>query len=118
IEETMRNREVFAMTLHTPSSFLTRNRHIPFGLIGIVFLLVAMLSSAFGALTSAQGSDTDGAVVIIPIQGTIEPGLGEFLDRAITDAEESGATTIILDINTPGGRLDTVLEMRDRILDS
>lgn len=60
----------------------------------------------------------DDSVVIIPIQGPIEPGLGEFLDRAISEAESSGATMIILDINTPGGRLDTVLTMRDRILDS
>lgn len=106
------------MTFHTPSSFHTRKRHIPFGMVGSIILLLVMTTSAFGALVSAQGNDADGAVVIIPIQGTIEPGLGEFLDRAITDAEASGAATIILDINTPGGRLDTVLEMRDRILDS
>lgn len=114
----MRNREAFAMTFHTASSFLTRNRRVSFGMIGIFFLLVTMVSSGFGEHTFAQGNGADGAVVIIPIQGAIEPGLGEFLDRAITDAEDSGAVTIILDLNTPGGRLDTVLEMRDRILDS
>lgn len=114
----MRNREVFAMTFQTPSSFHTRNRRVPFAMIGIIVLLLAMLTSTFGALTAAQETGSEGAVVIIPIEGTIAPGLGEFLDRAITDAEEAGAVTIILDINTPGGRLDTVLEMRDRILDS
>lgn len=106
------------MTFQTPSSFATRNRRVPFGMIGTVFLLLAMLISAFGALASAQETGSNGAVVVIPISGTIEPGLGEFLHRAISEAEESGAVTIILDINTPGGRLDTVLEMRDRILDS
>lgn len=114
----MRNREVFAMTFHTPSSFHTRNRRVPFAMIGLVILLLTLISSSFSALTFAQDTGTEGSVVVIPIQGTIEPGLGEFLDRAITDAEESGAVMIVLDINTPGGRLDTVLEMRDRILDT
>src|SRR5690606_5770026 len=48
----------------------------------------------------------------------IEPGMGHYLERSIDDAEADGVGTIILDINTPGGRLDTVLEMRDRILDT
>lgn len=65
----------------------------------------------------AQDGDAD-TVVIIPVHGVIEPGLGRFLDRAIEEAEELGATAIILNLNTPGGRLDTVLEMRDSIMDT
>jgi membrane-bound serine protease (ClpP class) len=57
-------------------------------------------------------------VYVIPIDGPIEPGIGHFLERSLSEAEEAGATTVILEINTPGGRLDTVLEMRDAILDS
>ena len=56
--------------------------------------------------------------MIIPIEGAIEPGLGAFLERSIDEAEDAGIETIILDINTPGGRLDTVLRMRDDILDT
>ncbi len=89
-------------------------------------LMLAILSSTWSAGTSAQapeadqqsGESGDAHVVIIPIQGTIGPGLGHFLERSINEAEEAGATTIILDINTPGGRLDTVLEMRDDIMDT
>ena len=65
-----------------------------------------------GAATSSD------LVVVIPIQGVIEPGIGHFLERSLDDAASQGATAVILDINTPGGRLDTVLEMRDAILDS
>ncbi len=85
-------------------------------LVGLVGLL---LSSALAPRVVAQDAPVDPPyVVIIPITGTIEPGLGHFLDRAIGEAEDANATAIILDINTPGGRLDTVLEMRDRILDT
>lgn len=82
-------------------------------------LMMALLTSFATPAIQAQPADDengDAHVVIIPIRGTIEPGMGHFLERAIGDAEDAGATTIILDINTPGGRLDTVLEMRDDIL--
>lgn len=101
------------MTSHTPSFHRIRTFPRITSLIGLLLILFASIS---GVAIGAQPAENP--VVIIPIQGTIEPGMGEYLDRAITDAEDSGATTIVLDINTPGGRLDTVLEMRDRILDT
>ena len=106
------------MTFIPPISFRPSGVRFSPGLLGFVILLVVPLLIASASFISAQEADSDGAVVIIPIRGTIEPGLGEFLDRAISEAEDNGASMIILDINTPGGRLDTVLEMRTRILDS
>lgn len=94
------------------------------GALGSMFLLMGMVTALLTAhwtpATSAQDAPDDGGqqVMIIPIDGTIEPGLGAFLERSIEEAEESGVSTIILDINTPGGRLDTVLRMRDAILDT
>lgn len=76
---------------------------------------VAAAVQGDGNGTNVQGA-RDAHVMVIPIEGTIEPGLGHFLERSIDKAESDGVTTIILDINTPGGRLDTVLEMRDQIL--
>jgi membrane-bound serine protease (ClpP class) len=67
------------------------------------------------AVPPAESADL---VIVIPIDGTIEPGIGHFLERSLDEAESSGATAVILDINTPGGRLDTVLEMRDALLDT
>jgi membrane-bound serine protease (ClpP class) len=90
----------------------------------VVGIVMAVLSSMLAADADAQISEdaadaqSSGSVLIIPIDGTIEPGLGHYLDRSIDEAEADGVSTIILDINTPGGRLDTVLEMRDRILDT
>lgn len=104
------------MTSHTPLSFRTRTFHPPLAAVGLLLILLSLIATTAGGTGAAQ--TTDAPVVIIPVQGAIEPGLGEFLDRAITDAEDTGASMIILDINTPGGRLDTVLAMRDRILDT
>lgn len=106
------------MTFSAP--FLRRPFRLPglIALLGLFLLTLAPFLSALAPFAGAQDADTGNAVVFVPIRGTIEPGIGQFLDRAITEAEDGGANTIVLDINTPGGRLDTVLEMRDRILDS
>lgn len=87
--------------------------------IGMVWAIAStLLSSDVLAQTEPAPIDGDGPVMVIPVTGTIEPGLGHYLERSIVEAENSGASAIVLDINTPGGRLDTVLEMRDAILDT
>lgn len=93
----------------------------PVGLLGMFLIAIALLNASFASGGLAQGDGagtTSGLVVVIPINGVIEPGIGHFLGRSLDDAESLGATAVILDINTPGGRLDTVLEMRDELLDS
>lgn len=47
-----------------------------------------------------------GGVVRVPVHGVIELGLAPFIERSIQLAEEAGAAAIVLDIETPGGRVD------------
>lgn len=105
------------MTYYAPSLRRPFRSRISPVLVGFLLLLIAPLLTALAPLAGAQEGE-DGSVVVIPIHGTIEPGLAEFLERSIEEAEDAGASTIILDINTPGGRLDTVLEMRSDILET
>lgn len=76
------------------------------------------LPGGTGPSSVAAQSPGAGAVYVIPIHGTIRPGAEHFLARSLDDAADAGATTVILDIDTAGGRLDTALAMRDDILDS
>jgi membrane-bound serine protease (ClpP class) len=48
-----------------------------------------------------------GDVVVIPLQGEVAPSLVLFLRRAEKEAERNGASAIILDMDTYGGRLDS-----------
>jgi membrane-bound serine protease (ClpP class) len=48
-----------------------------------------------------------GDVVVIPLQGEVAPSLALFLRRAEKEAERNGASAIILDMDTYGGRLDS-----------
>jgi len=92
-----------------------RFRHVPNVVVLLVLLASAWLLPADGA---AQEEGQAGAVVVVPITGVIDLGLAPFLGRALDEATAQGAAAVLLEIDTPGGRLDAVLQMRDALLDS
>ncbi len=84
----------------------------------IVVVMLFQTASLVATEFVAKAQDREGAVLIVPITGTIDLGLAPYLDRIIAEAEEDGAVAILLDIDTPGGRLDAVLQMQDSLLGS
>jgi membrane-bound serine protease (ClpP class) len=55
-------------------------------------------------------------VVVVPINDIIDMGLASFVARSIADNKDAAA--VILDINTPGGRVDAALLIRDALLEA
>jgi membrane-bound serine protease (ClpP class) len=47
----------------------------------------------------------------IPVTGTIELGLAPYIARGIAEAQQAGAAAVILDIDTPGGRIDAAQQI-------
>lgn len=79
-------------------------------------LLPPLAALLLGALclvgtTSAQRP----LVYQVPVTGTIENGLAPFIARAIVEATEAGAVLVVLDIDTPGGRIDAAERIVDAI---
>src|SRR6266513_3744115 len=70
-----------------------------------ILVLIAVLS----ALEMGQAREVihKGDVVVAPISGEIAPSLLAFLRRALKTAQTSGASAIIFEMNTYGGRLDS-----------
>jgi membrane-bound serine protease (ClpP class) len=58
------------------------------------------------AVAGAQG-----VVYRIPVTGVIELGLAPYVARGIAEAAEAGAVAVILDIDTPGGRIDAAQQI-------
>ena len=83
-------------------------------------LSVALLAlGAAGLLAPAQGVSAQAEVVyLVEVHDTIDLGLAPYVKRVIGDATEEGASAIVLEINTPGGRLDAALQIKNAILDS
>lgn len=60
-----------------------------------------------------------GAVVYrIPVTGIVEMGLAPFIERSLREAREAGAAAAVLDIDTPGGRVDAAERIADAIGDA
>jgi membrane-bound serine protease (ClpP class) len=80
---------------------------------GIVVAAGASLGLALG------GAPQDRApVVVVPVTGVIELGLAPSIERAIREAEAEGARALVLDIDTPGGRIDAAERIGDAIADA
>jgi membrane-bound serine protease (ClpP class) len=74
-----------------------------------IILLLGLLITASISITAQAASPT---IVLLTIDGVINPVLADYIERGIEDAEDRNATAVIIQMDTPGG-LDTA--MRDII---
>ncbi|WP_335869317.1 NfeD family protein [Bacillus sp. 2205SS5-2] len=77
---------------------------------------ITLLISLGFIIPSVMSAENE-KVAIIPLHKEVEKGLAAFLDRAISDAEEAGADTIIFDIDTPGGFVDAAADISQLLND-
>lgn len=82
-----------------------------------LFLIGIGLAGLLGP-GAAHGQNGAATVHVAPIQGEIDLGLAPFIKRVLRQAREEGAAAVVLEINTPGGRLDAALQIKDSVLDS
>lgn len=68
--------------------------------------ILAALALFIPATAQARDAIRKGDVVVVPLRGEISLSLLTFLRRAEKAAENSGASAIIFEMNTYGGRLD------------
>src|SRR5215467_7913229 len=72
-------------------------------------VLIAILLAA--GIAQGRVVVNKGDVVVVPLRGEISPSLLMFLRRAEKVAERNGASAIIFEMNTYGGRLDSAEEI-------
>ena len=78
-----------------------------FAILGMV-----LPSAAFG-----QGPQP-GSVFRVPVRGVIELGLAPFVERSLEEAKQAGAAAVVLELETPGGRVDAAERIANAIGDS
>src|SRR3989442_1287346 len=76
-------------------------------------LSILVLTAVLATLGTGQAREVihKGDVVVVPLRGEISPSLLMFLRRAEKVAESSGASAIVFEMNTYGGRLDSAEEI-------
>jgi membrane-bound serine protease (ClpP class) len=77
-------------------------------LIRITFLTL-LIALAFSSLARAQSNEP--LAIIMTADGTIMPPMLEYFKRGIETADQRNAEVLVIQLNTPGGSVDTMLEM-------
>lgn len=80
----------------------------------LVRRLLAMLAIVAG-LAAACGDEADqGAVHIIHVDGTVGPIMERYIDRTLSDAEDTNARAAVFVLDTPGGLNDSMRDIVQR----
>ncbi|MBT5774334.1 MAG: nodulation protein NfeD [Dehalococcoidia bacterium] len=82
------------------------------GLTSLALGLAVLLLAHWPAPAAAQSTH----VSVLKIDGAIDPISARYLSRAIGKATDDGAVLVVLELDTPGGRLDSTRDMVESIL--
>ncbi|MEX2467849.1 MAG: NfeD family protein [Gemmatimonadota bacterium] len=85
--------------------------------VGTTCALALGLALAAFAPEAASAQQTS-TVVRIPVEGVIELGIAPFIERSLAEAEAAGARFVVLDMDTPGGRVDAAQRITDALRDT
>lgn len=73
--------------------------------------VVSCLLLGFSAISRAE-------VLKVIVNDTIQPVTDEYIGRALDDAKQHGDQAVLIELNTPGGLLESTRDIITRILDS
>ena len=79
---------------------------------------LVLLCTLTAPLAGQEAGDSRGTVYRVPVNGVIELGLAPFIERSIREAESADAVALVLDIDTPGGRVDAAERITDALSDA
>jgi len=84
----------------------------------LFFLALLVLSVAAGVGGSLSAAASSITVEVLTVDGIIVPVIADYIDRGISQAEENGATVCIIELNTPGGLLDSTERIVQSIMNA
>lgn len=64
------------------------------------------------------GAAAPGAVYVLPVVGSINPGLSEFVVAGIKQAEKAGAAALVIQLDTPGGLDSSMRQIAQAIINA
>jgi membrane-bound serine protease (ClpP class) len=82
-------------------------------LIFLFSLIILLL-----AFQSAQAQGDSPLVILLKAEGPVAPAMQEYIQRGLGVAERQGADLVILQLDTPGGSIDTMNNIVQEIRDS
>ena len=96
----------------------TARWHVAVPLCAAISLIALLASVAPAASPAPVQAASAPQVVVLSINGEIEPILAEYLDDGIAQANDSHAALVLITMNTPGGLEDSMQDIIQHILAS
>lgn len=88
------------------------------GRLRVVFTAWLLMPLVFGWAGSLAGAASPATVEVLTVEGTIVPVVADYIDRGISQAERNDATVCIIELNTPGGLLDSTEKIVQKIMNA
>ena len=85
-----------------------------FLLCPVIVLLLGMAGPLAGGVFAQSPSGPH--VLVIKVNGVINPVKDRYIERALKVAQESGASLLVIRLDTPGGLLDSTRDIVERLL--
>jgi membrane-bound serine protease (ClpP class) len=79
----------------------------------LIFILAGLYLLFWGSVSFA--SEKQQKVYIIPVSGTVEPGMAAYVKRALEEIKDESDAVFIFKMDTFGGRVDAALDIVDVI---
>jgi membrane-bound serine protease (ClpP class) len=83
-----------------------------------LFIWIFLVSVSFIAIQPASAQSISPQIIVLTADGPITPAMAQYLSRGIKIAERQAVEAIILQLNTPGGALDSMNAMEQMMLAS
>jgi membrane-bound serine protease (ClpP class) len=80
--------------------------------LAVLCVVVATLPALLATPSFANGD----YIAVLPLRGVINPVTAGYLIRGIEQAEQDQAAALIIELDTPGGLMDSMREISQRIL--
>jgi membrane-bound serine protease (ClpP class) len=81
----------------------------------LAWVVIPLAAGLGGGLLAASSPAT---VEVLTVDGTVVPVVADYIDRGISQAEKNGATACVIELNTPGGLLDSTEKIVQRIMNA
>ncbi|HPQ69397.1 MAG TPA: nodulation protein NfeD [bacterium] len=81
-----------------------------------IYLLLLLMGLGLWAYAQEEPPAATPIVQVITINGTINPGSAEFIVAAIEKAERDGAAALAIELDTPGGLVDSTRDIVQKML--
>lgn len=82
-----------------------------FRLLLVIFLTLLMF---FGFANQSRAAE----VMVVPMKGSVNPAMTEMFLKSLQEAEQNGAAAVVIQLDTPGGLLNSTRDIVKGILNS